>query len=296
METIVLAGCGGGYDVFGSMVLYHGYKESHNVILTNLSNTNPNTLKRLSIEYPQKVKEICYHCFEILPGHYADDVGFFPEYLLANQIKHSVFAICEYNSVAHIMHFYDMLLEREKEKSLIDVYLVDGGCDVVLSGNETGSTRCVEDIMHYKALLQIDKFKNIFVCAIGLNTDCNHGVNYDELVARLIELDKEQIIIGSDVLSLDDPKVKYYHDIFMNCKPSMSLVHSFVCSALHNDLGKIIPDTVMFTIGETNKFVDVSNLTKMFVICNGRMLANTIRHLGMIKNEMSLSKIQETLF
>ena len=57
--------------------------------------------------------------------------------------------------------------------------MVDGGCDVLLSGNECKLGTPVEDMMHIKAISFFSELK-LFVCAIGMNCDVGKGKGFDD--------------------------------------------------------------------------------------------------------------------
>lgn len=92
----MIVGCGGGYDIYGCLPLFYELKSENknvNILLSNLSFTSMNKLEELSQQYPDKVIKICDNCYEVNEGNYADDVFYFPEYLLANQLHLPVCAM-----------------------------------------------------------------------------------------------------------------------------------------------------------------------------------------------------------
>ena len=296
MDTIVFSGCGGGYDIFGCLPLYYDIDQNKtNVIITNLSFTNVNTLEELSVKYSGKVVKICDSCYEVFPGDYADNVFYFPEYMLAKQLNHSVCAMCDYETVDKIMTFYNCLLDKCNAVSAF--YLVDGGSDVLLSGKETGLATYVEDMMNLKAIKNIvladnSKIKKFYVAAIGLNVECGHGVLEHELVDRLKYLEDSDIMINKELLDLVDPKVKFYYDTVLKCRPGHTLVQSFVVCALEGKTGLIVPHFEHIRIG-VNKYVNVSDLTRTYVICDGLKLADSIVYLHLIGNQTTSDEVGE---
>lgn len=299
METIVFAGCGGGYDIFGCLPLLYEIKDDQNkqIILTSLSFTSVVRLKELLIQYPDKVIQICEDCFEINEGNYADDVFYFPEYLLANKVHLPVYVMGNYETVDKIMNFYLSIYKFKNINAVNKFYLVDGGCDVLLKGSESGLATFVEDMMNLKAIMNIINkkmadIKEFYVCAIGMNVECGHGVIEKELLNRLKELDDNNITITKEILSLSQDKTKFYKEIVLQCNPGHSLVQSFVLCALNDKIGYIVPEYENTKIGKNTK-VNVSNLTKTFLICNGTKLASSILYLDMITDFMSSDEVGE---
>lgn len=287
-KQIIISGCGGGYDIFGGMTLYYRFKDIYEIIVCNLSFTRIEYLETLA--YNGFIKSIIPGCFEVPPGNYVKDSDeYFPEYLLANSLKQSVYAICNYDTVRYIVKFYNKLLEIYNRVECI--YLVDGGCDVLLTGNETGLATPVEDMMHLKALQQIDKIPNKFVCAIGMNVDCGHGVIEDELVQRLETMRFCDIILEETILDLVNPETKFYYYIVMNCKPENSIVQGLIIMSLEGNYGYNIPKILASRM--ISNEVNVSELTKRFIICDFNKLANSILYLNDIESDMNSDQVDD---
>lgn len=283
MRPVILAGCGGGCDIYGAMPLYYQFKDSApEIIIVNLSFAHPGILREQIC-----AEEVVDGCFKINQGSQFDDRDYLPECLLANKLNHTVYAICNYDTVQSILNSY---LAITRDLNEYDFYLVDGGCDVLLSGNETALATYVEDMMHLKAVLQLQRAQNIYVCAIGLNVDCGHGVLEHELIKRLEDLQDNGTLISSELLKLSDDKTKFYYDIVLDCNPSLSCVQSFVCAALEGQTGFIVPEAVKSRISQNNS-VNVSDLTRTLIICNGRKLAENINYLDRITNQMSSEEV-----
>ena len=278
MKTIVFAGCGGGYDIFGCLPMYYNVKNDHDVIITNLSFTNYKMMEEFSQTHPNDVQCVYKDCYRVNPGNYADDIDYFPEYLLANKLNLPVYALCNYDTVQEMKEFYEVILSGTD----VDIfYMVDGGCDSFLSGNESDLATYVEDMMHFKASTLLTNVRELILMAVVLNSDCGHGVIEEELVNRISELENKNIVIKKEVMSLNNPEIKYYYDTFLECKPHHSLVHSFVTAALEGITGKVVPERAKCRIG-INKTVNISDLTKTLIIMNGRELAKTIVYFDKI--------------
>jgi len=196
-----------------------------------------------------------------------------------------------------IVSAYTSILEKNQIQTINSFYLVDGGCDVLLTGKETELATFVEDMMNLKAITNIIEnnffpINNFYVCAIGLNVDCGHGVV--ELVERLEQMRTDKIIIQEEDLSIDQPHVKFYSDILAKCDIGQTLVHSFVVEALANNYGFVIPNYPNIKIAHNDK-VNVSDLTKLFIICNGIKLAKSICYLDIITNTMESDQVENSV-
>lgn len=285
-QTILFAGCGGGYDIFGCLPLLYENLQ-HRVIITNLSFSNSEMIGELSTKYPEKIAQIGRNSYKIFPNSCADGVHYFPENLMANQLNLPVYAMRDYGTVEETMEFYHALFEEEKIDRIDKFYLVDGGCDVLLDGTETELATYVEDMMHLKSIVNLMKsgrmkIEHFMVCAIGINVDCGHDVKEDELINRIKVLENSGIVISKELLSLDEPRTQFYKNIVLKCKTEHTLVHSFVLYALEGIYGYVIPKFDTGAKITENTKVNVSDLTRTYLICDGLKLASSITYLHKI--------------
>lgn len=283
---IIISGAGGGYDIFGGMLIYNNFKKEE-IILSNLSFTSTNILDNLVKS--RKIEEICYKCYKIYPGNYAENIEYFPEYKLANKLNHIVYAICSYEYTSEIKNFYDKILSIYKIDS---IYLIDGGCDILLKGNEGFLGTPVEDMMHLKAVTDLN-INNKYVYAIGMNVDCGNDVIESELIKRIHELENIKIICDKIILDMNQENVNFYLDTFLDCDPENSLVHCFIYESLINNYGCKIP-SLTNKIKE-NKLVNISELTKTFIKCDLLKLADSIIYLNDIKDDMNSDEVDNMI-
>lgn len=283
---IIISGAGGGYDIFGGMLIYNNFKKEE-IILFNLSFTSTDILDNLV--KTKNVEEICYRCYKIYPGNYAENIEYFPEYKLANKLNHIVYAMCSYEYTSEIKKFYDRILPMYKIDS---IYLIDGGCDILLKGNEGFLGTPVEDMMHLKVVKDLN-INDKYVCAIGMNVDCGDDVIECELIKRIHELENRNIIQSEIILNMKQDNVKFYLDTFLDCNPENSLVHCFIYESLINNYGYIIPSLTEKI--KDNKLVNISELTKTFIKCDLLKLANSIIYLNDIKDDMNSDEVDNMI-
>lgn len=279
MKTAIIAGCGGGYDIFGGLIKYHQLKDTHRLILCNLSFTSPFLLR-------DHCEEIIPKCFKVTPeGDLKINSKIYcPEYLLAKELQIPVYVMCGYDTVEEIRNFYLHLL---REVTIDEIYLVDGGCDVLLTGTESELGTPVKNMMHLKAILDLPISTKI-VCAVGLNVDCGHGVVESELEERLSKTKFE-----SRLLTLDEEDCKFYYNTFNKCNPRNSIVHSLVCSSLEDSYGYVIPKHLQKRISEAK--VNVSDLTRLFIECDMNELSIEIVYLDKITDTMTSDEVDSLM-
>ena len=284
--TTILAGCGGGYDIFGCIPLF--YQLKINKILTNLSFTTLDLLEKLSDE--THIIKLLKGFYLIPPGTYADSCYYFPEYELANKLNHHVYIIHNTNTISDILECYKLLI---KNNNIYDIFLIDGGCDVFLSGNEKGLATPVEDMMHMKAIYLLHKHIKKYVCVIGMNIDCGHGVIEDELLSRLTFLKNNNIIINQKIWSLDDDLIKKYYEITSTCKIKNTIVHSLILESLKNNYGFITPKHLIHKLKNTS--VNISELTKTWIQLDLNKLVKTIHYFDKLEFDMTPDQIDSVI-
>jgi len=133
-KTVFLSGCGGGYDIFGSLPLYFKMKSygDNDVTLINYSFTT----RDLLFEYSQQLTELLFRIDPKENVTWLTDEIYFPEQRLANELQISIYAIiCNYDEtrIELIVEAYKYLIQGRIIDELI---LIDCGSDVLLTGNE----------------------------------------------------------------------------------------------------------------------------------------------------------------
>ena len=111
--SIILSGCGGGYDIFCSLPLYFKYKsEKQNVILVSLSFTRKSLLESLADK--KQIKVICKHCYLVDPEIKMDVEGweYFPEYYLSKILEQPIYVIHSDITINEITKSYNCIIEE----------------------------------------------------------------------------------------------------------------------------------------------------------------------------------------
>lgn len=286
--TVILAGCGGGYDIFGCIPLFYSLTKVDK-ILTNLSFTSTEVLDNLA--GLNHVTKLLKGLYLIPPGTYAEECYYFPEYELANKLNHDIYIIHNSITIQEMISCYEYLI-KYRSPGIEKVYLIDGGCDLLLSGNETELATPVEDMMHLKAIDTLP-IKEKYVCAIGLNVDCGDGVIEAELVQRLKYLEDQGIIIEREIWSLDDSNVQKYYQITKSCNLKNTVVHSYIICALNDQYGLITPKHLIHKIKNTT--VNVGTLTKTFVKLDLDKLVRIISYFDDLDITMDFEQIDQVI-
>ncbi|CAF1580465.1 unnamed protein product, partial [Didymodactylos carnosus] len=138
-KTIIISGCGGGYDIFGALLFYFKFKSENNnnavkFILVNYSFTKMSLLN----EYSQKLTNALYRVTPTISDKHLDENMYFPELRLANQLNETFYAIVcnyEYTKLKFIHEVYEYIMNNESESVVDKLYLVGCGSDILLTGN-----------------------------------------------------------------------------------------------------------------------------------------------------------------
>ena len=248
--TTLLAGCGGGYDIFCAIPQYLKYLESNKkVILLNLSFTSIKLLDEL-VENKQVFKpNQNYYVIDYknitnnIKNHY------FPEYYLSKELNCLIYIISSENTINQIKDAYNHIV---RYKNVYKIHLIDGGCDSLLSGKESHLATPTEDMIHMRAIMDIH-VKNKVISCVGMTCDCNELPRV-ELIRRLDELN--DILTDTYIWNLEDKHIKRYYDIFFKCQPRRSIVNSLICARLNGFSGYHIPNQLKDRIVKNNVYLD----------------------------------------
>lgn len=182
-DTVLLAGAGGGFDVYAALPLYLWLRKlGKTVHLANLSFTNLAQCqgKRLGADVL------------VVDEHSQGPKGYFPERMLAQWLAQEGHRLPIYtfarSGVQTVAAAY-----RELEKTLRfdTLVLIDGGTDILMRGDEPSLGTPAEDIASLLAAHLLQGVERKFVLCIGFGIDTYHGVNHAcalENIAALIEV------------------------------------------------------------------------------------------------------------
>ena len=166
-ENILIAGAGGGFDIFSGLPLYFALRaQGKQVHLANLSfsNVHASTGRKLA---PALV--------EVTASTEGSDY-YFPELYLSQWFQQRGDYVPIYcfdrTGAKPIAHGYRVLAERLKPDTII---LVDGGMDSLMRGDEPGLGTPQEDMASIAAISALDVPRKFLIC-LGFGVDTFHGV------------------------------------------------------------------------------------------------------------------------
>lgn len=232
-QRILIAGMGGGFDVFCGLPLYFALRaEGKEVFLANYSFTSlPLPLGRtLAPALVEVTPELT-----VSPGEY------FPEYWLsrwlATQGEPSRIYAFRKVGVQPLRAAYAALVAHLKLDTII---LVDGGTDSLMRGDEADLGTPHEDATSLVAVNETAGPKKLLAC-LGFGIDRFHGICHAQYLEASAALAREGAYLGAFSLTPEMPAVQKYKDaceaVFQMMPRYTSIVNSSIVGAIDGQFG-----------------------------------------------------------
>ncbi len=188
-KNILLAGAGGGFDIYSGIPVYFALKElGYNVTLANYSFTS------LNLTNAEQVFPACYLVKS--SSRSASHHNYFPEKYLCEWFltKNSIVDMYAFDrtGVVPLRNAYDYLVAKHEIDTII---LVDGGTDSLMFGDEEGLGTPEEDISSMAAAFKT-KVKKKYLLSLGFGVDHFHGVSHFRFLENVAELIKDGGYLG----------------------------------------------------------------------------------------------------
>lgn len=235
-ETILLAGAGGGFDIYSGIPLYFNLKrQGKKVILANFSFT------WLDETTAEKVFPYCY----AIKASDRDLSGrnYFPEKYLqtwfALQGEQVELYAFERTGVKPLRDAYKYLIKKHKIDTVV---LVDGGTDSLMFGDEEGLGTPQEDVCSMAAVYR-SGIKKQFLVSIGFGIDHFHGVSHFRFLENVAEIARGEGYLGLFQLLQNMPEAQQYKAAVEYANEQMagkeSIVSGSIVSALEGKYGDV---------------------------------------------------------
>ncbi len=231
-QRILVAGAGGGFDVFAGLPLFLTLLRAGKVVsLANLSFTALEDTNALRTGPA---------CWEVGPRT-VGPTGYFPEKYLAEWL-----ASRGLPSTIYCFDKVGVRLLREEYAALVRdlaldaIQLVDGGTDILMRGDEFGLGTPVEDMTSLAAVNALDVSIKIVTC-LGFGVDSYHGVCHAHFLENVAALEAVGSYLGTHSLHLSMPEVAQFRDAVEYVHARMpvrpSIVNGSILSALEGQFG-----------------------------------------------------------
>lgn len=233
-KRVLIAGAGGGYDVFCGLPLYFSLRDAgKQVWLANLSFTSlesctgrRRTPALLEIDADSRGPAF---------------INYFPEGYLAQWFRargEEVSVFCLHRTgVGLLRRAYEHLLGELQFDTLI---LVDGGTDSLMRGDEDGLGTPHEDVASLAATYELPIPRKLLAC-LGFGVDAFHGVSHYHYLEAVAELIRDGAYLGAFSLTADMPTVELFRQatlsVFARMPHHPSIVNSSILSAIAGHYG-----------------------------------------------------------
>jgi hypothetical protein len=282
-EQILIAGAGGGFDVYAGLPLVLSLAASAKCVhLANLSFSELHLLDQ-DIWLAPDVAAIT-----------ADTDGlddYFPErilaaWLAANDLPATVYAFPKVG-VQPLRAAYRQLIEH---LGIDAVILVDGGTDILLRGDEAGLGTPEEDMTSLAAVAGLDGVPVRLVACLGFGIDAYHGVNHVQVLENIADLDRDGAYLGAFSIPSSSREAGLYRDAVAYAQAATpmrpSIVNGQIAAALAGQHGD-----VRFTRRTNGSTLFVNPLMAMYFTFDLAGLAKHNLYLDRIENTVGMRQV-----
>jgi hypothetical protein len=231
-ERILVAGAGGGFDVYAGIPIYERLRALGKHV----------TLGNLSFTYlgGTDAERITPALWRVRPGTVGED-DYFPERTLARFLSRR-------GEEVHVYAFEKLGVRPVREGyrhlartlDLDAIVLVDGGTDILLRGDEEGLGTPEEDMTSLAAVASLDTTTRVVTC-VGFGVDTYHGVCHASWLENVAALASEGGYLGATAWLASMPEVGVYLDAVADSEAATpgrpSIVNGSVASAVEGRFG-----------------------------------------------------------
>jgi len=262
IKTVMLCGCGGGFDFVHSLLLYPELERlGKSVVIGSYSFGNPMRItgdvtsifdrggavaKRVTgASHPDP-----YYGPEVHVCSYLDS-------LYPARAPHSIYAYyARAFSVPLLRNLYDQLIHTH---SIDAIVIVDGGSDSLMAGDEEGLGDPIEDAVSVTAVASLDPRIVKILVSIGLGTDRYNHVSDAASLRAIAELTQLGGFLGSVSLEPSNPGYRFYRGCLEHIYRSQgfrSVLSGTIASAIEGWFGRdAVPPLIQGRVSEGELFL-----------------------------------------
>ena len=225
-SNVLVAGCGGGYDVLSGLPLYFALRDQgKSVTLANLSFTS---LYYLS---PPLLCDKCHVVDASFKSDKLSEKQYFPELYLARWLKekgHETPIYCFDRNIGaqSLSKAYNKIVDKHNIDAIV---LVDGGTDSLMLGSEYHMGTPAEDHCSMVAANSTGVSIKLIAC-IGFGVDTYHGVCHGLFLENVATIEKQGGFYGSFSVSQFSKEGRLYMDAYQYV--SLQMQSSIVCASI----------------------------------------------------------------
>jgi hypothetical protein len=281
-RSVLIAGAGGGFDVYAGLPLAISLWNSG--VQAHLANLSFSALELLDSDVwaAENVAAVTPETAGL------DD--YFPERTLARWLKtrelpSTVYAFPKVG-VRPLRVAYQYLVERLSIDALV---LVDGGTDILMRGDEAGLGTPVEDITSLAAAARLDVAVKLVTC-LGFGIDAYHGVNHAQVLENIAALDRDAGYLGALSLPGASTEAVLYRDAVADAQAATpgrpSIVNGQIAAATRGDFGD-----VHFTRRTRGSALFVNPLMAIYFTVDLDKLASRCLYLDRIEDTVGMRQV-----
>jgi hypothetical protein len=237
-RRVLVAGCGGGYDVLGAVPLVAALEaRGVDVHLASLSFCYLSGLAGA-------VQDADHPNLYEVGADAVSAVAYCPEAWLARFLearrggRRSIWCL-DKTGVAPLAAAYRALVARLGVDAIV---LVDGGIDALLRGDETSLGTPSEDLASLAAVASLDEVPVRLLACVGLGAELRDGIPHAQVLERIAELTRLGGFLGASSLVAGAAETDLYldavADVFANqAAIKQSHVHAVITAACRGEFG-----------------------------------------------------------
>jgi hypothetical protein len=225
-QNVLVAGCGGGFDVFAGIPLAQYLRaRGKGIAFANFSFTD------LWMCGGERIAPTLWRV-----DRQTSELPYFPEKWLAEWLNRNgkpapVYAFAK-SGVVPLSSAYEWIM-REHQIDL--VVLVDGGTDSVIFGDEAGIGSAVEDAVSILAVNTIAGERAV-LAALGFGIDHYHGVSHHAFLENVATLTRDGGFLGAFSLQSGTPEADGFLDLVDYANQRQPVHRSIVCNSIASAL------------------------------------------------------------
>jgi hypothetical protein len=233
-KTILIAGAGGGFDIFCGLPLYFALKRDGKTV--HLANLSSGALGFCDAENPIRA------LWRITAKTAA--TKYFPEMHLAAWLTERfgetpIFAIAP-TGARPVSAAYEWLARTLKPDAIV---LVDGGTDSLMRGDEAGLATPEGDAVSLLAVQDLEGIPKKLMACLGFGVDTHHGVCHAHFLENVAALSREEAYLGAWSLGHDSDEFRFYRDAcefaFARLPQQPSIVNTSIIAAVAGSFGDV---------------------------------------------------------
>ncbi len=286
-RRILVAGAGGGFDVYAGLPLAFALTAAgKQVYLANLSFANLDLLAAAD--------RLGDGVAAIRP----DSVGlgdYFPERTLARWLDSrglpsTVYAFAR-TGVQPLRAAYRTLITHLGVDAVV---LIDGGTDILLHGDEAGLGTPEEDATSLTAVAGLDDVATRVVVCVGFGIDAHHGVCHAHVLENLAALDRDGGYLGAVSIPRDSAEGTAFLDAVAHAQSVTwrhpSIVNGQIAAALRGEFGDL-----QFTDRTRGSRLFVNPLMAVYFTVDLNALAHRLRYRDWIESTHNRWQVSQAI-